>query len=428
MLPFSRLISKRIVFTFSCLLFSSFLCSCGIKKADNKLKFPAFITVLRSDNINNSGTSTLESKLNSSYHKFIKELTRDTHSGNIFTSVYTINDTYFVNSLSKMSRSGLMPDGIITDIYNTRNLYSKSLIDEQSSDLLGEYIPPHLESLLIVDNKIIGIPFARASLLACYNTKKIYSALYGINDLASYSKDVDFAFRANIHHFFWTMQYFDADIALSRLLSGSDISGNAYKPLFSWLDWLKKSVDDGDIVVVRNSVDLLSMLINDDVDWVPCWSHNIPELREKMGLDLGVAFLPLQANKVDHINYKYEIFSFGRDSSSSQLSASMLIAHALAGPWQQRKLASSLPGIFPLKSSAQPSELSNLGFDKNLLDDIQTPSTEENIDQSMLDIMTSLDYQNRYLFESILLEYVYGVINSDEFIEALKQMIPDQGS
>jgi hypothetical protein len=205
MLPSSSLISKRIVFTFTCLLFTSFLCSCGIKKADNKLKFPAFITVMRSDNINNSGASTLESNLNASYHKFIKELTRDTHSGNIFTSVYTINDTYFVNSLSKMSRSGLMPDGIITDIYNTRNLYSKSLIDEQSSDLLGEYIPTHLESLLIVDNKIIGIPFARASLLACYNTQKIYSALYGINDLASHSKDVDFAFRANIHHFFWTM-------------------------------------------------------------------------------------------------------------------------------------------------------------------------------------------------------------------------------
>ena len=166
MLPFSRLISKRIVFTFSCLLFSSFLCSCGIKKADNKLKFQAFITVLRSDNINNSGTSTLESKLNGSYHKFIKELTRDTHSGNIFTSVYIINHTYFVNSLSKMSRSGLMPDGIITDIYNTRNLYSKSLIDEQSSDLLGEYIPPHLESLLIVDNKIIVIPLLAKSVIA----------------------------------------------------------------------------------------------------------------------------------------------------------------------------------------------------------------------------------------------------------------------
>ncbi len=257
--------------------------------------------------------------------------------------------------LRRQTNSGLGPDLVISDARTIHKLFQARLLDPVpiTQDQRDAVAPALLKRLTNTQGEVIGLPVAQSLQLACYDKRKLQEAPTSLQELAKASGgDSVFGIAQNFEDLYWSMGSFNAGPALLRSLRGETPTPAQTHQLVRWLDWLQEISFQQNVIFLRNQPTLRRQLVQGRLDWISCWSTQLPQLREAMQEHLGVSVLPAGPESQATPVSKLQVWGLGRNSSHQQRTSSEELMQFVVQPWAQKTWALRYRTSYPVNPVA----------------------------------------------------------------------------
>ena len=252
-------------------------------------------------------------------------------------SLYT--ESSIEAELRRQTNSGLGPDLVISDARTIHALFEAQLLDPVplTKDQRQAVAPTLLKRLTNDQGQITGLPVSQSLQLACYDKSKLRTPPASLSELAKASSGESvFGIAQNFEDLYWSMGSFEAGPALVTSLRGQTPTAPETHQLVRWLGWLQDNSFQQNVIFLRDQPTLRRQLIQGRLNWISCWSTQLPQLREAMKEKLGVSVLPAgpvgQATPVS----KLQVWGLGRNSSQRQRASSEELMQFIVQPWAQK--------------------------------------------------------------------------------------------
>jgi len=252
-------------------------------------------------------------------------------------SLYT--ESSIEAELRRQTNSGLGPDLVISDARTIHALFEARLLDPVplTKDQRQAVAPTLLKRLTNDQGQITGLPVSQSLQLACYDKSKLKTPPASLSELAKASSGESvFGIAQNFEDLYWSMGSFEAGPALVTSLRGQTPTAPETHQLVRWLGWLQDTSFQQNVIFLRDQPTLRRQLIQGRLNWISCWSTQLPQLREAMKEKLGVSVLPAgpvgQATPVS----KLQVWGLGRNSSQRQRASSEELMQFIVQPWAQK--------------------------------------------------------------------------------------------
>lgn len=252
-------------------------------------------------------------------------------------SLYT--ESSIEAELRRQTNSGLGPDLVISDARTIHALFEARLLDPVplTKDQRQAVAPTLLKRLTNDQGQITGLPVSQSLQLACYDKSKLKTPPASLSELAKASSGESvFGIAQNFEDLYWSMGSFEAGPALVTSLRGQTPTAPETRQLVRWLGWLQDTSFQQNVIFLRDQPTLRRQLIQGRLNWISCWSTQLPQLREAMKEKLGVSVLPAgpvgQATPVS----KLQVWGLGRNSSQRQRASSEELMQFIVQPWAQK--------------------------------------------------------------------------------------------
>ena len=273
------------------------------------------------------------------------------------------------------THSGLGPDLVITDSNQALSLAADGLTDpikltKKRQNLIN---PAALERVKTTSGSLAGQPVSQFLQLACFDKRKLKEAPKTLKELSAASGEGRvFGMVTNLQDLYWSLGSFGAGEALATSLEGKKATVVAHERLTQWMQWLKASSYQQNIVFLRNQAALRKELIEGEMSWISCWSSQLPQLREALKDHLGIAPLPSgnfgRATPITRL----QVWSLGKNSSKRQRAESLKLLNFMVQPWAQKTYALKYRTGYPVNPAAA------LIVSKQLPNGLDTFSEDEN--------------------------------------------------
>ena len=257
--------------------------------------------------------------------------------------------------LKVQTNSGLGPDLVIADSNQALSLLALGLTDpikltEERQNLIN---PAALERVKTANGSLAGQPVSQYLQLACFDKRKLEKApetLKAMSEASGTGKV--FGMVTNLQDLYWSLGSFGAGEALTASLAGQKVTVAAHERLIQWMRWLKASSYQQNIVFLRNQAALRKAFMEGDMQWISCWSSQLPQLREKLKDHLGIAPLPSgdfgRATPITRL----QVWALGKNSSRRQRAESLNLLDFMVQPWAQKTYALKYRTGFPVNPAA----------------------------------------------------------------------------
>ena len=253
------------------------------------------------------------------------------------------------------THSGLGPDLVIADSNQALSLAADGLTDpikltKERQNLIN---PAALERVKTASGSLAGQPVSQFLQLACFDKRKLKEAPKTLKELSAASGEgTVFGMVTNLQDLYWSLGSFGAGEALATSLEGKKPSVAAHERLTQWMQWLKASSYQQNIVFLRNQAALRKELIKGELSWISCWSSQLPQLREALKDHLGVAPLPSgdfgRATPITRL----QVWALGKNSSKHQRAESLRLLNFMVQPWAQKTYALKYRTGYPVNPAA----------------------------------------------------------------------------
>jgi len=252
---------------------------------------------------------------------------------------YTSSD--FVKQISGDSDLNLGPDLILTDIFVSDALYKRNLTATlpDKKYFKAIYGPQFQWAALENENsEYTFAPWLINTQIACFNNTKIKKSprtIQELEDLSASGRKIGLS--SEPFELIWSAGTKGAITEISSV--GDQRSSNQTFPAIrGWLEWIRKAALYQNIYFFDNSRDLSEEFKNKKLDWIPCWSSQMKDLKSKMGNTLSVSALPngLKSKASPPINIYG--FALGKNSSQSQREMALKFIKSSVNTISQRKL------------------------------------------------------------------------------------------
>ena len=120
------------------------------------------------------------------------------------------------------------------------------------------------------------------------------------------------------------------------------------------------------MLFLSNQVVLGEQLIKGQLDWITCWSSQLPKLRGALKEHLGVTILPKGPMGQPSPITRLQVWALGRNSSRRQRSDSLKLLGFMVEPWTQKTLALNYRTSFPVNPQVAPIVQRQLAFEQNV--------------------------------------------------------------
>ncbi len=257
--------------------------------------------------------------------------------------------------LEVQTNSGLGPDLIIANSNQTLNMLAAGLtepiqITKEREQLIFRAA---LERVKTTSGSIAGQPVSQYVQLACFDKRKLDAAPTTLNELSiASSKSNVFGMVTDFEDLYWSLGSFGAGEALTTSLAGRKPSIAAHKRLTEWLQWLKASSYQQNIVFLQNQSELRSALINGEMSWISCWSSQLPQLREELKEHLGIAPLPSGSFGRATPITRLQVWALGKNSSKRQRKETLKLLKFIMQPWAQKTYSLNYKTNYPVNPAA----------------------------------------------------------------------------
>lgn len=311
-----------------------------------------------------------EQKINKDFQQQLKEMQPGIK---LHLSIYP--EESLVRALKTQTNSGLGPDLVIADSNQALSLLALGLTDpikltKERQNLIN---PAALERVKTAKGSLAGQPVSQYLQLACFDKSKLKKAPKTLKELSEASgTGTIFGMVTNLQDLYWSLGSFGAGEALTASLAGQKVTVAAHERLTQWMRWLKASSYQQNIVFLRNQAALQKAFIEGEMNWISCWSSQLPQLREKLKNNLGIAPLPRgEFGRATPIT-RLQVWALGKNSSKRQRTASLNLLNFMVQPWAQKTYALKYRTGFPVNPAAAmivskqlPPGLSKFSEDEN---------------------------------------------------------------
>ena len=258
-------------------------------------------------------------------------------------------------ALKTQTNSGLGPDLVIADSNQALSLLAMGLTDpikltKEHQNLIN---PAALERVKTGNGSLAGQPVSQYLQLACFDKRKLKKAPKTLKELSEASgTGTVFGMVTNLQDLYWSLGSFGAGEALTASLAGQKVTVAAHERLTEWMRWLKESSYQQNIVFLRNQAALRKAFIEGEMNWISCWSSQLPQLREKLKDHLGIAPLPSgEFGRATPIT-RLQVWALGKNSSRRQRAESLNLLDFMVQPWAQKTYALKYRTGFPVNPAA----------------------------------------------------------------------------
>ena len=399
------------------LLSTSLLGSCAISDGHEAI----VLQVAQSSNENEQqSTSRFQSErtISKDFQKQLKEMQP---AIKLHPSIYP--EESLEQELRVQTNSGLGPDLVITDSNQALSLLAEGLttpikLTEERRLLIS---PSALERVTTANGTLAGQPVSQYLQLACFDKRKLKEAPKTLTELSAASGTGKvFGMVTNLQDLYWSLGSFGAGEALATSLAGKEATVEAHERLTQWMQWLKASSYQQNIVFLRNQTALRKALIQGEMSWISCWSSQLPQLREALKDHLGVAPLPSgdfgRATPITRL----QVWALGKNSSKRQRAESLRLLNFMAQPWAQKTYALKYRTGYPVNPAAA------LIVSKQLPNGLDAFSEDENKRVSRGDaIVSAIDARRRLQkdVQSTLNELIFDGLSPEQAATELETQI-----
>ena len=328
--------------------------------------------------------------------------------------------------LKVRTNSGLGPDLVITDSNQALTLLAEGTtvpiqLTEEKRVLIS---PSALERVKTANGTLAGQPVSQYLQLACFDKRRLKEPPKTLTELSAASgRGKIFGMVTNLQDLYWSLGSFGAGEALATSLAGKQATVAAQERLTRWMQWLKASSYQQNIVFLRNQAALRKALIEGEMSWISCWSSQLPQLREALKDHLGVAPLPNgdfgRATPITRL----QVWALGKNSSKRQRAESLRLLNFIAQPWAQKTFALKYKTGYPVNPAAA------LIVRKQLSAEFEKFNEEENERVSRGDaIISAIDTRPRLEkdIQSTLNQLIFDGLSPEKAATELQTQIKDK--
>jgi ABC-type glycerol-3-phosphate transport system substrate-binding protein len=263
--------------------------------------------------------------------------------------------------LRQQQRRGLGPDLLLVRAPVAVSLRRAGLVDPVPDDALMRQSLASLEPLSLVrvreQGELAGMPVAKETTLACYDTKRVPQPPRTLDELltlAASGRPIGIA--VNPIGIWWTAGPFRATRSMIPVITGHPASppqsrADQVRALEQWLQWLRKFALQSRVDIAtgeEGSQQLVRGLINGRLAWIPCYSLSLLPLSKAMGSRLGVGVLPSGPDGPASPFSSERVWAFGTDSSPRQRQLAEALVRLSVDPMLQRQITLANQATLPV--------------------------------------------------------------------------------
>ena len=398
------------------LLTSLLLTSCD---GDRMQKIPVVLKVAKTIPNDSNAEYDDYSRMRAVLNDLVKQLRDVDDSFQIQVSLYGRRN--FLDEIQRQTRSGFGPDLIVTDSETTHSLYNKGLISPiklKPEEFTN--IPNYLFNLVKAsDGNYVGQPVSQYVQIACYNKEKITTPPSTLKQLEQQSEDLTFGMALQLKDLYWSTEAFNAEKAIERAMQGRTPSKEETQKVTNWLTWLKSASYQQNIRFFNDQSSLRKALINGELDWISCWSTNLPELRESMKDKLGVGGLPKGPSKDLRATTRLSVWSLGKNSSRMQREKTLVFIDFITKPWAQKTYSLRNRQSFPVDKNAAKIVASKIPGGEAALAQYEQQAVQVTAAASRTKAMVFRDPERYETISEHLLDTIYDIETPIEATESI---------
>ena len=395
---------------------AALLSSCGLSELMN---LPVVLRVARTVPSDTGAEYDDYSRMRDTLKALTKQLQGVDDSINVQVSLYGRRN--FVDEIERQTSSGFGPDLIITDSETSLQLYNRKLISP--IDIKPEEannIPSYLFNLAKAkDGKYVGQPVSQYVQVACYNKETVKNPPATLQTLHKASEDLSFGLALQLKDLYWSAEAFNAEKAIEHAMQGKLPDQKETSQFTRWLTWLKSASYQQNIRFLSDQASLRRGLITGELDWITCWSTNLPELREKMKDRLGVTGLPKGPSRSLRAATRLSIWSLGKNSSQRQREKSMVFIDFITKPWAQKTYALRNKQSFPVDKNAAKIVASKMPGGEAALARYEKEAMKVTATAARTKAMVFRDPERYETISDHLLDTIYDIETPEEATKAI---------
>ena len=259
------------------------------------------------------------------------------------------------SELERQTFSGLGPDLVMGDARIIQELSEAKLLDTVpiTPEQRNSIAPGLLERVTNSRGEVTGLPVSQFLQLACFDKRKLKEPPATLALMSKQSGEGQvFGITQNFEDLYWSMGGFKAGSALLTALRGQQPTAKQTQNLVRWLSWLRDASYQQNVMFLRDQATLRKQLIVGQLHWISCWTSQLPQLREAMKDNLGIASLPAGPAAPATPISKLQVWGLGRNSSARQRQTAEELMQFIVQPWAQKTWSLRYRTNYPVNPAA----------------------------------------------------------------------------
>jgi hypothetical protein len=255
-----------------------------------------------------------------------------------------------VEVMRRRSRSGLAPDLLLVNGDTALRLRQAGLVDPFPirKDQLTIFNKEELGRLRSPDGRLAGLPVLVQTQLSCFNRQRLSEPPATLQELLNASANGHpMGLSLDLYYLFWIVGSTGALPAIDRAVLGQPPNPADRQALTGWLAWLQNASNQQRVTFFPDQPTAEAEFKAGRLDWIPCRSTVLPQLRRVMGSALGVAPLPDgEGHRASPIN-RLRVLALGRSSSAAGRRRALAFSAYIVNPLTQRTLTLGSQTVLP---------------------------------------------------------------------------------
>ena len=255
-----------------------------------------------------------------------------------------------VEVMRRRSRSGLVPDLLIVNGDTALRLRQAGLVDPFPirKDQLAIFNDEELRRLRSPDGRLAGLPVLVQTQLSCFNRQRLSEPPATLQELLNASANGHpMGLSLDLYYLFWIVGSTGSLPAIDRAVLGQQLNPADRQAMTDWLAWLQNASNQQRVTFFPDQPTAEAEFKAGRIDWIPCRSTVLPQLRRVMGSALGVAPLPDgEGHRASPIN-RLRVLALGRSSSAAGRRRALTFSFYSVNPLTQRTLTLGSQTVLP---------------------------------------------------------------------------------
>jgi len=255
-----------------------------------------------------------------------------------------------VEVMRRRSRSGLVPDLLIVNGDTALRLRQAGLVDPFPirKDQLAIFNDEELRRLRSPDGRLAGLPVLVQTQLSCFNRQRLSEPPATLQELLNASANGHpMGLSLDLYYLFWIVGSTGSLPAIDRAVLGQPLNPADRQAMTDWLAWLQNASNQQRVTFFPDQPTAEAEFKAGRIDWIPCRSTVLPQLRRVMGSALGVAPLPDgEGHRASPIN-RLRVLALGRSSSAAGRRRALTFSFYSVNPLTQRTLTLGSQTVLP---------------------------------------------------------------------------------